>query len=110
MPFKQQGPEHLDAKMDFRLPAAEKARILQDADLAGISGGAMLRRRYFGRPIIAHADLATIKELRRLGGLLKKIHTESGGVYSNETYTVLMDIKAAITRLANQPTEPPGAS
>jgi hypothetical protein len=110
MPFNSIGKERMRAKLDFRLPAEEKERIEQDARLAGISAGAMMRRRYFGRPIIAHADLATIKELRRLGGLLKKIHTESGGVYSNETYSVLMDIKAAITRLANQPTEPPGAS
>src|SRR5688572_5642393 len=106
MPFTTIGKEKLDAKIDLRLPAEEKARIAEEAQIAGISKSALVRRRYFGRPIVAHADLATIRELRRLGGLLKQIHKESGGAYSSETYTALLNIKAAIIRLARAPSAP----
>ena len=40
--------------------------------MAGLSVSAYLRRRFFGgRPLIAHTDAMMIRELRRLGGLLK---------------------------------------
>jgi hypothetical protein len=42
----------------------------------------------------------TIRELRRLGGLLKKIHVDSGGAYSRETAAAPTDLRAAILRLA----------
>ena len=42
------------------------------AMLAGISVSEYMRRLFFGgRPIIARTDDQTIRELRRLGGLLK---------------------------------------
>ena len=37
---------------------------------------------------------------RRLGGLLKRVHTESGGAYSAETAQALADIRRCIERLA----------
>jgi hypothetical protein len=90
MPFETQGPEPLDAVINVRLTAAEKARLKEDADLAGLSMSELVRRRYFGRPIIANADAVMLKELRRIGGLLKHIHNESGGVYSKETAGALL--------------------
>jgi hypothetical protein len=39
-----------------------------------------------------------VKELRRLGGLMKHIHIDSGGHYSDKT----SDAIAAITRYINQ--------
>lgn len=41
-----------------------------------------------------------INELRRLGGLQKKIHNDTGGAYSGKTAEILMDIKLAIERIA----------
>ena len=92
--------EPLDAVINVRLTAAEKARLKEDADLAGVSVSELVRRRYFGRPIVAHADAVMLKEMRRLGGLLKHIHNESGGVYSKETAATLVAIKAYIERLS----------
>jgi len=88
-----QGPEPLDAVINVRLTAAEKARLKEDADLAGLSMSELVRRRYFGRPIIANADAVMLKELRRIGGLLKHIHNESGGVYSKQTAEALVALK-----------------
>ncbi|MBU2780242.1 ribbon-helix-helix protein, CopG family [Acidithiobacillus caldus] len=101
MPFTVQGLEPLDAVVNVRLTASEKARLREDADLAGLSVSELVRRRYFGRPIVAHADAVLLKELRRIGGLLKHVHNESGGAYSQQTAAVLVTLKAAIEGLSH---------
>ena len=90
----------LDAVINVRLTEPEKARLREDADLAGVSVSELVRRRIFGRPIIASTDAVMLKELRRLGGLLKHIHSESRGAYSKETAAALVAIKAYIERLS----------
>ena len=92
--------EPLDAVINVRLTSAEKARLREDADLAGVSVSEVVRRRYFGRPIVANADAVMLKELRRLGGLLKHIHNESGGMYSKETAAALIAIRDYIEKLS----------
>ena len=72
-------------RVTLRLAADEKDRLKSDADLAGISVSEVVRRHYFGRPIIANADLVMVKEMRRMGGLMKHLHNESGGAYSKQT-------------------------
>lgn len=101
MPFETQGLEPLDAVINVRLTAAEKARLKEDADLAGLSMSELVRRRYFGRPIVANVDAVMLKELRRIGGLLKHIHNESNGTYSKETAAVLAVLKAYIEKLSH---------
>ena len=100
MPFEVQGDAPLTEKIAVRLQPAEKAQLREDADLAGISVSELVRRRYFGRPIVANADLLMIKELRRLGGLLKHVHNESGGAYSAETSAALFLVSEAIKKVA----------
>lgn len=99
MVFETIGPDGLDAKIAVRLTKAEKAILKDDADLAGMSVSALVRARYFGRPIIANADALTIKELRRLGGLLKLVHNESDGKYSKDTAAALLQLSEAIQRV-----------
>ena len=92
--------ELLDAVINVRLTAAEKARLKEDADAAGLSVSELVRRRYFGRPIVANADAVMLKELRRLGGLLKHVHSESRGAYSQHTAAALAAIKDYIEKLS----------
>jgi len=92
--------ESLDAVINVRLTSAEKARLREDADLAGVSVSELVRRRYFGRPIVANADAVMLKELRRLGGLLKHVHSESRGAYSQHTAAALAAIKDYIEKLS----------
>ena len=99
MPFDTQGPEPRDAVINVRLTAAEKARLKEDADLAGLSMSELVRRRYFGRPIIANADAVMLKELRRIGGLLQHIRNESGGVYSKEPAGALVPLQDYFSKL-----------
>ena len=100
MPFAPLGIQPLDAVVNVRLSIAEKAALKDDADLAGLSMSVLVRRRYFGRPIIANADAIMLKELRRLGGLLKHIHNESHGVYSADTASALVALKTYIGQLS----------
>jgi hypothetical protein len=102
MPFEKLGDENLDAVVNVRLTADEKEQLRDDAELAGISVSALVRRRYFGKPIIANADIVMVKELRRLGGLLKQVHTSSEGAYSKTTAAALQEIKNYIEKLSHK--------
>jgi hypothetical protein len=93
--------EILSESINVRVTPTEKAEIEEQAELAGLSRGAYMRKRTLGRPVIASADINLFRELRRLGGLLKHIHTESNGAYSAETAKLLNEISAYITKLAN---------
>lgn len=100
MPFPLLGDDPLDAIVNVRLTSEEKERLRDDADMAGLSMSALIRARYFGRPVVAHADQVLIKELRRLGGLLKHVHNESGGAYAAETSAALFLVSEAIRKIA----------
>jgi len=85
MVFEVKGSVALTERVTLRLAADEKDRLKSDADLAGLSVSEIVRRHYFGRPVIANADAAMIREMRRMGGLMKHLHNESGGAYSEQT-------------------------
>jgi hypothetical protein len=91
----------LDQRVTIRLTKLEKAILLEDANLAQLTLSELIRRRYFGRPIIAGTDAATIRELRRIGGLLKHIWNESGSTYNNEIGSTLLILKQYIETLAH---------
>jgi hypothetical protein len=54
-----------------------------------------------GRPVVPRTDATTIRELRRLGGLLKKVHLDSGSAYSTTTAEALAALTRAITAIEN---------
>lgn len=105
MPFEVQGDAPLTEKIAVRLQPGEKAQLREEADIAGISVSELVRRRYFGRPIVANADLLMIRELRRLGGLLKHVHNQSDGAYSHSTAQALRAVCSYIDQLAANPRE-----
>ena len=58
--------------LTIRLSAKEKQWVAEQASIAGLSQSGYLRRQVFhGRPILALTDEIVLRELRRLGGLLK---------------------------------------
>jgi hypothetical protein len=95
------GDENLGAVVNVRVTTAEKNQLKEDAHNASLTVSALVRRRYFGRPIIASSDAIMIRELRRLGGLLKHVHAESNGVYSTDTLGILKAIKKYIEVLTS---------
>jgi hypothetical protein len=97
--------EPLDQRVTIRLTQTEKNQLIEEADLAGLTTAELIRRRYFGKPIVTATDAATIRELRRIGGLLKHIFNQSDryerGV-GTELLTTLNELKECIKRIANR--------
>ena len=98
--FTVSDPNKLTARVNLRVTPAEHLQLREDADMAGLSLSELVRRRYFGRPIITRSDEVTIRELRRLGGLLKHLHNESDGNLTKDYGAALKHVAAAIERLA----------
>jgi hypothetical protein len=92
--------KRLAAVLNIRITAAERAEVVEQAALAGLTVSAYCRRLVLGRVVAARVDTTVVGELRRLGGLLKLVHTESGGAYSQATADALASVRAAINRLA----------
>ncbi|MDR2056624.1 MAG: hypothetical protein LBQ10_12280 [Desulfovibrio sp.] len=91
----------------LRLSAEEDARLESQAAVAGISVSEYMRRLFFGgRPVIARTDDQTIRELRRMGGLLKHNFDAAramGGVSVPEQMEATLErIRQAIDRLGRQ--------
>jgi hypothetical protein len=99
-------PEQLDAPVgapvyrtvvaNVRVTPAEKAFVTQEAKEAGLTVSEFGRRRLLGHKVHSQADLAVVNELRRLGGLLKHLHNQSG----LDTSSVLRELRACLERLA----------
>ena len=69
---KRKATSGFQRRRTLRLTAEEDERMTRQATTAEISVSEYMRRLFFGgRPIIARTDDQTIRELRRLGGLLK---------------------------------------
>jgi hypothetical protein len=100
MAFRKKGGAALTERLDVRVAPAEKLALRQTAATAGMAVAELVRARALGRPIVSRTDATTIRELRRLGGLLKHVHLESKGAYSTETAGALATLHAAIARLA----------
>lgn len=83
-----------------RLDPQEADAIREKALDAGVTVSEFLRAAALGRKTRSTLDAQVINELRRLGGLQKKIHIDTGGTYSRETAEILVEIKQAIERIA----------
>ena len=89
----------LSAVVNVRLTEVEKAQLRHDAEVAGLTVSALVRRRALGRRVVASADLAVVRELRRQGGLVKHLHQQSGA-HSVETGRALQAIERLIERIS----------
>ena len=79
------GFSHARQWLTLRVSPEEKQRVEQQAAIAGLSASEYMRRHVFGgRPIVAAADEAMLRELRRVGGLLKHHFVTAQGAGSGE--------------------------
>ena len=99
MPFEIQGVEALSDKIAVRLTPAEKAKLREDADLAGLSVSELVRRRYFGRKIVPRADLKVARQISKTAGLLMTFYNQTNGQHSDKTAAILNDIWALVLKL-----------
>lgn len=94
---KRKATSGFQRRRTLRLTAEEDERIARQSATAGISVSEYMRRLFFGgRPIIARTDDQTIRELRRLGGLLKH-HFEV--VKRTECTSTLAELDAALREI-----------
>ena len=85
MKAKDKTLARFQCRRTLRLTGEEDARLSGQAAIAGISVSEYMRRLFFGgRPLVAKTDGQTIRELRRLGGLLKynfeAVREKAGGM------------------------------
>jgi hypothetical protein len=96
---------YLKARITIRVTDEESIRLKELSQVAGISCSDLIRRRCLGITIRTKTDLAAIRELRRLGGLLKsnfQTMREAGTDKNLLNYQeeVLFAVKRAIETLA----------
>lgn len=104
---KRKAASRLQRQRTLRLTAEEEDRLTRQAATAGISVSEYMRRLFFGgRPIIAKTDDLTIRELRRLGGLLKhhfEVVKRAGNPATlSELDAALREIRRAIEALSER--------
>jgi hypothetical protein len=102
MRFQQRGTVPLDAVANVRMTPAEKASLKAEAEAAGLSLSELVRRRALGRTVTAKIDTQMIAELRRQGGLMKKIFADTDGAHAALTGEALAEIQAYIKLLREQ--------
>ena len=95
-------PDRLTTRAQFRLTREERKRVQDQAHAAGMTVSTYCRHRVLGHRVIADTDQTMIRELRRVGGLLKHVHNESRGAYSGETADALARVKDCIEAIAKR--------
>ena len=84
-------------RLYLRVTPDENAIIKEQAELHGLSISEYVRKRALGFHIMAKSELNILKELRRLGGLIKHLYNETKGIYSLQ----MSDALEAITSYAH---------
>lgn len=92
--------------ISLRVTPQEKKRLEEQASIAGLSVSEYMRRNFFGgRPVVAKTDEVMVRELRRVGGLVKhnfETLRQAGGneeCYDNMS-EVLRVLRGTIERVA----------
>jgi hypothetical protein len=85
-----------------RFKPDEMEELVSQADVCGLSVSELVRRRSLHRRVVPAADLKTISELRRIGGLIKLSFSQTGGIYSGKTAAILEELRAAIIRVGKK--------
>jgi hypothetical protein len=77
-----------------RLSEEESQAIRGQSYVCHLTMSEYIRRRVLGKRVVPQSDLAVLAELRRLGGLLKHVHNESHGAYSELTADAIRALEA----------------
>jgi hypothetical protein len=81
-------------RIGLRVSEEERLEITEQAEASALTVSEYVRRKVLGRRIIPKTDLSVLAELRRLGGLLKHIHLETRGTYSDLTASAIRALEA----------------
>ena len=91
----------LTAIVTLRLLPAEKDRLAMDAEMAGITPGALVRRRIFGRQVSANINRVMQRRIRSLMAMLQHFLAEQRSQDYPEIYTTRSVLAALFKRLGH---------
>lgn len=91
----------LAAIVTLRLLPAEKDLLAMDAEMAGITPGALVRRRIFGRPVSANINRVMQRRIRSLMAMLQHFLAEQRSRDYPEIYTTRSVLAALFKRLGH---------
>jgi hypothetical protein len=77
-----------------RITEEEAQEIKGQAEASHLTLSEYARRRILGKRVVSQADMNMLAELRRLGGLLKHIHNETRGTYSELTANAIRTLES----------------
>ena len=90
----------------IRFNDEERRQVREQAEASSLTTSEFIRRRTLGKQIVPKSELVAIGqltrilgELRRLGGLLKNIHLETRGRYSEDTRKAIQTLEAYVNDL-----------
>ncbi|CUA87219.1 hypothetical protein Ga0061063_0102 [Gulbenkiania indica] len=91
----------LEAIVTLRLLPAEKDQLALDAEMAGITPGALVRRRIFGRPVSANINRVMQRRIRSLMAMLQHFLAEHRSRDYPEIYTTRSVLAALFKRMGH---------
>jgi hypothetical protein len=97
-------------RIGLRVSEEERREMEEQAEASRLTVSEYIRRRVLGRRIVPKADLAVLGELRRLGGLLKHIHLETRGTYSELTANAIRALEAYARKVERSHNEKNGGT
>ena len=87
----------------IRFNEPEYGKVRRESEEIGVTVSEYVRskavRGFIRVPKYARIDVDAINTLSKLGGLFKKIHTDSGGIYSERTAAILEEIYRVVVNL-----------
>jgi hypothetical protein len=93
------GQKRIGRRIGLRVLDEEWLKITEQAEVSHLTVSEYIRRRIFGKRVVPQADLAVLAELRKLGGLLKHVHLETRGAYSERTADAIRALEAYARKL-----------
>lgn len=91
----------LSAIVTLRLLPSEKDQLAMDAEMAGITSGALVRRRIFGRPVSANINRVMQRRIRSLMAMLQHFLVEQRSLEYPEIYTTRNGLAVLFKRLGH---------
>ena len=87
----------------IRLNESEYGKVRRESEEIGVTVSEYVRSKavkgFIRVPKYARIDTDAINTLSKLGGLFKKTHTESGGIYSDRTAAILDEIYRVVIQI-----------
>ena len=83
-----------EIRIALRVSEEEAQEMKEQAEASRLTISEYARRKILGKRVVPQSDMNMLAELRRLGGLLKHIHNETRGTYSERTANAIRDLGA----------------